>query len=101
MPRYSKCTRDSQYDNPQQQRQHQRQGTVDEYQIGAIRKEDKQREREEYEQRKKQARQYAEARAKGKVDSGKDRSRGEEVSGRRYGKNSSGEMGGKRSVRWK
>ncbi|KAF7904125.1 hypothetical protein EAF00_001459 [Botryotinia globosa] len=99
MPRYSESTRDSQYDNPQQQRQ--RQGTVNEGQREAIRKENEKREREKYEQRKKEERQYGQTRADGRVDGGKDRSRGEKVSERRYGKTSSGEMSGKKGVRWK
>ncbi|KAF5879696.1 uncharacterized protein Bfra_006903 [Botrytis fragariae] len=98
MSHYSKSARDSQYDNPQQQRQ--RQGAVDENQIEAIRKEDEKREREKYEQQKKQERQYAEARAEGRAGDGKDRPRSEEASGRRYGKDYSGEMGGKKSVHY-
>ncbi|TGO39421.1 hypothetical protein BHYA_0054g00170 [Botrytis hyacinthi] len=99
MPRYSESTHDSQYDNPQQQRQ--RQGTVNEGQREAIRKENEKREREKYEQRKKEERQYGQARADGKVDSGKDRPRDERDSGCRHGKDSFGEMGGKKSVLWK
>ncbi|TGO48298.1 hypothetical protein BOTNAR_0482g00020 [Botryotinia narcissicola] len=99
MPRYSESTRDSQYDNQQQQRQ--RQGTVNKEQREAIRKKNEKREREKYEQRKKEERQYGQARADGRVDSGNDRSRGEKVSERNYGKISSGEMSGKKGVRWK
>ncbi|TGO48910.1 hypothetical protein BCON_0226g00190 [Botryotinia convoluta] len=98
MPRYSKSTRDSQYDNPQQQPQ--RQGTVNEEQREAIRKEDEKREREKCEQRKNQELQHGQARADGRINDGQDRPRGEKASERRYGKNSSGEMGGKKSVRW-